>query len=373
VALELRETAGAVENLRLLEDTKSGVHIAFVTGDYSDSSHAPGLLSLGPIFIVPFWVFYSSTEPIDRLSQLKGKRIAVGPIGSGTRYSAERILSKGGVNSETATLLPFAGLEAAGALKDGKVDAAWFNAGPDAPAVQALLTSPSVRLMDFPMTEAFTRIFPDLVRLVLPKGVIEIDPPNPPNDVTLLGTTSKVLIRDDLHPGIVQLLSQTMKEEHGGPGLFQRSGEFPMSTDPGYPMAQVAIDYYKNGPSLLAKYLPFWVAIYTRRTIALLIATLAIVLPVFGFAPRLYGWFVQERLRKLYRRLRIVEQALKGELTVPQAEALQSDLADIDRVASAVPMRHSDLFFIFRHHLDQTRSRLASRLVEARSQTAKLV
>jgi hypothetical protein len=114
-------------------------------------------------------------------------------------------------------------------------------------------------------------------------------------------------------------------------------------------------------------------ATYTRRTIALLIATLAIVLPVFGFAPRLYGWFVQERLRKLYRRLRIVEQALKGELTVPQAEALQSDLADIDRVASAVPMRHSDLFFIFRHHLDQTRSRLASRLIEVRSQTAKLV
>ena len=54
-------------------------------------------------------------------------------------------------------------------------------------------------------------------------------------------------------------------------------------------MAEVAIDYYKNGPSLLAKYLPFWLAIYTRRTISVLIATLAIVLPVFGFAPRLYG------------------------------------------------------------------------------------
>ncbi|MGA9052771.1 MAG: TAXI family TRAP transporter solute-binding subunit [Pseudolabrys sp.] len=134
VAVELRETAGAVENLRLLEDTKAGVDIAFVTGDYSDSRHAPGLLSLGPIFTVPFWVFYSSTEPIDRLSQFKGKRIAVGPIGSGTRYSAERILGKGGVNSGTATLLPFAGLEAVRALKDGKVDAAWFNGGPDAPA-----------------------------------------------------------------------------------------------------------------------------------------------------------------------------------------------------------------------------------------------
>jgi len=123
VKVELRETAGVLENLRLLQDPKSGVHIAFATGDVSDSSNAPGLLSLGPIFTDPFWIFYSSTEPIDRLPQLKGKHIAVGPIGSGARYSAEKILGKGGVNAETATLLPFAGIDAVGALKDGKVDA----------------------------------------------------------------------------------------------------------------------------------------------------------------------------------------------------------------------------------------------------------
>ena len=61
------------------------------------------------------------------------------------------------------------------------------------------------------------------------------------------------------------------------------------------------------------------------------------------------------------------------ELTLPQAKALQSELVDIDRVASAVPMRHPDLFFIFRYHLDQTRSRLASRLAEAQNRKAKSV
>jgi hypothetical protein len=373
VKVELRETAGVLENLRLLQDPKSGVHIAFVTGDVSDSSHALGLLSLGPIFTDPFWIFYSSTEPIDRLSQLKGKRIAVGPIGSGARYSAEKILSKGGVNSETATLLPFAGLDAVSALKDGKVDAVWINGGPDSPAVQALLANPSVRLMDFQLAEAFTRIFPNLVRVVLPKGVFEIDPPNPPNDVTLLGTTSRVLIRNDLHPAIIQLLSQTMKEEHGGQGLLQRSGEFPMSNDPEYPMSQIAVEYYKNGPPLLQKYLPFWMTIYAQRTIAALIATLAILLPVFSFAPRLYIWSIQSHLRNLYRRLRVVEDALHWELTVPQAEALQSELADIDRAASAVSMRNADLLFIFRYHLDRTHSRLAARLAEAQNQKPKSV
>jgi TRAP-type uncharacterized transport system substrate-binding protein len=368
VKVNLRETAGVLENLRLLQDPSSGVAIAFVTGGVSDASHAPNLLSLGLIFNDPFWIFYSSGESLDNLSQLKGKRIAVGPEGSGARYTTERILSKANINSRTATLFPFGGDEAVDALNDGKVDVVLIPGGSDSPAVRALFTNRRVRLMDFSMAEAFTRIFPDLVRLTLPKGAIEIDPPNPPDDVTLLGTTSKVLIRNDLHPAIVQLLARTMKEEHEGPGLFQRAGEFPTSFDPEYPMSQIAIDYYKNGPSLLPKYLPFWMTIYTQRAIAFLVASAAIVFPVFGFAPRLYAWFVQERMRRLYRRLRIVENALQAELTVAQVESLQNELTDLDRATSVVPVRNSDLYFMFRYHLDRTRARL----VEAQNQTAEV-
>ena len=102
-----------------------------------------------------------------------------------------------------------------------------------------------------------------------------------------------------------------------GQGFFSEAGNFHERRSR-ISMAQIAIDYYKDGPSLLPRYLPFWMAIYARRTIALLIATLAIVLPVFGFAPRLYGWFVQERLRKLYRRLRVIEKAMQVGLTVPK-------------------------------------------------------
>src|SRR5262249_12445228 len=110
VDLELRETAGAVENINLLQDPKSEVQIAFVTGGVSDGKRAPGLLSLGTVYNQPFWVFYSSNERLERLSQLKGKRIAVGPEGSATRLSAGKILGKGRVNAETATLLPFGGV-----------------------------------------------------------------------------------------------------------------------------------------------------------------------------------------------------------------------------------------------------------------------
>jgi hypothetical protein len=109
---------------------------------------------------------------------------------------------------------------------------------------------------------------------------------------------------------------------------------------------------------------------YLQRTIALAIAAIAILVPVFRIMPTLYVWLVQQQLRKLYRRLRVVDEALQTELTMPQAEALKDDLADIDRAARSVPMRDSDLLFVFRHHLDRTRSRLAARLEEIPSEVA---
>jgi len=315
-------------------------------------------LSLGDVFVVPAWIFYSSPEPLVGLSQLKGKRIAAGQEGSGVRDIAERILGKANINSKTATLLPLVGNAAVDALDRGDVDAVIITSDPRAPAIEALLSNPRFRLIDFSTAEAFTRIFPYFARLTLRKGVIEIDPPNPSNDVSLLGITAKVIVRGNVHPAIVQILARTLKEEHDGPGLFQRAGEFPKSLDAEFPMSQIAVDYYKNGPSLLQEYLPFWAAIYARRMIALLVAALAIAFPVFSVTPRLYGWLVQDQLRKLYRRLRIVGNAMCMELTAPQVEALESEIAAIDRATRAVPMRNSDLYFVVRYHLDRMRSRL---------------
>jgi TRAP-type uncharacterized transport system substrate-binding protein len=131
VKLELRETGGTEENLSLLQNPSSGVQIAFVYGGISNGESAPGLLSLGIIYRTPFWIFYSSNEPLDRLSQLRGKRIAVGPMGSGVRLIADKVFGTDGVTAATATFLPYTGAAAVDALKDGKVDAVWISSTPD--------------------------------------------------------------------------------------------------------------------------------------------------------------------------------------------------------------------------------------------------
>ena len=172
--------------------------------------------------------------------------------------------------------------------------------------------------MHIPMAEAFTRIFPGLVRLVLPQGVFDIEGNIPPNDVTLLATTNRLLIRDDLHPEIVQLLLRTVSEVHGKQDIFQRTGEFPTQTDPEYSMAASAVDYYKNGPSFLQRHLPLWLGVHVQRAIAVLVAAIAIGIPLLNLAPKLYRWFLDDHMRKLYRHLRTIEEASQTELTTPQ-------------------------------------------------------
>ena len=366
VELALRETSGALENLKLLQDPDSGVAAALVTGGISNGKEVPGVLSLGLIDNNPFWIFYMSKVPLERLSQLKGKRIAVGPQGSGTRFAAERILGKAGINSDTATLLPFGGSAAVDALKEGRVDVVWYNGGPGASAVHELLQNPQVRLMDFPLTDAFTRSFADISRFDLPQGAISVEPTIPPNDVKLIGTNAKVLIRGDLHPEIVYLLLQAMKEVHAGKEIFQNAGEFPNGGDAEYPVASSASDFYKNGPSFLQRHLPLWLNVYVQRAIAVLLTAIAVGLPLFGYAPRLYRWLVEYRLGSIYRSLRLIEGSLQAGIDREEIAALAVELERLDRELNnhRVPMRHSDIFFRVKSDLHLVRMRLEAQRLE---------
>jgi TRAP-type uncharacterized transport system substrate-binding protein len=373
VKLEPRITAGAFENITLLQDKDSGVSAAFVQGGIANSEQVPGLLSLGRINYQIFCIFYRATEVLNDLTELKGKRIAVGPAGTAARAVAEKVLGIGGISSENSTLSPLTGQAAANALYDGKIDATILGLSSDAPILQTLLRDSRVRLMSVTDAEALTRFFPFLVRLILPRGAIDYAKKIPASDIVLFATTNSILVRNDLHPAHISLLAKALEETHNKRGLFQQAGEFPTQTDPEFPMAEGAVNFYKNGPSFLSRYLPFWVVPHVLRLLALLLAGGAIIYPLFNFAPKLYRWFLQDRMRKLYRRLRIVEDASQTELTAPQVVSLQAELENIDRAARILPKRHSDLFFVLEDHITLTRSQLASRLVEVRSQIAKVV
>ena len=215
-----------------------------------------------------------------------------------------------------------------------------------------------------------TRIFPYLVRVVLPRGAVDLARKLPISDTALVATTNVLMARKEVHPAIVDLLAVAISQAHGMPGLFHKVGEFPTETDPEYPISQGARDFYKSGPSFLNRYLPFWMTSYAQRVIAVLVAVIAIVVPVFNYAPKLFLWLIHERVRRLYRRLRIVDNTLLSGPNPSQVQALHSELESIARAANIVPMRSSELFFDLRSHIDRTRTHLAS--ADAQSRAAQV-
>ena len=372
VTLNLRYTDGPLDNIKLIKDQSSGVDVALLFGGLTNSEQSPELISLGRIAFAPVWIFYRSTETLERLTQLKGKRIAVP---AGTRMVVDPILAAHGVNADNTTMLPLASPAAVKALKDGEADVFVKIIELNAPLVQALLRDPTVRLMSVTQAEAITRVYPFLTRLVLPQGVIDFERNIPANDVSLIADTQAVLVRKTLHPELVYLLAQAVAQEHSGAGVFQRAGDFPTQTDPEFPVAQNALDFYKNGPSFLDRYLPFWITNYAKRIIALLATVIVIVLPLFSYAPKLYRWLVEHRLGSMYRRLRVIEASLQKCTSAWEVSALEAELEAVDREIHllGVPMQHSHLFFSIKSHLDDVRAHLGSshtKLVSQRTRAA---
>jgi TRAP-type uncharacterized transport system substrate-binding protein len=362
VELSVRPTDGVTETLRLIADRSSGVDAAFLFGGVSSSTRLPGVVSLGRIGNAPYWIFYRGAEPLDRLTQLKGKRVNIGPA-VGTMIT--QVLAAHGVTAANTTMVSIVGPAGATALKNGEIDVAFLPPIElSAPIAQTLLRDPTVRLMNVIQAEALTRLFPSLNRLVLPQGVVDLEKNIPATDVNLIGSTNVVVVRNDLHPELIYLLAQTLQEVHGGAGIFNRAGEFPTQIDPEFAVAEEAREFYKNGPSFLQRYLPFWMITFTKRMIAVSLTAIAIVIPLLSFGPRLYQWFLQVYMAKLYRRLRLVESDLQFELTAPQVAALHADLKNIDRAARILPMRHSDQFFALRLHVKEIRMGLDQRRVE---------
>jgi TRAP transporter TAXI family solute receptor len=175
ITLDIRETSGSVENIRLLEDRGSGIDLAFVQGGTASAAKTESLVSLASVYFEPLWVFSRTSPGPTDLRALHGRRLAVGPDGSGTRAVALMLLAANGITDTTARLSPLTGTDAVQALRRGAVDTVFLVAGPGSPAVKEMLRTPGIELLGFPRADAYTKHFPFLTKLALPAGGLSLE------------------------------------------------------------------------------------------------------------------------------------------------------------------------------------------------------
>ncbi|MBF0251525.1 MAG: ABC transporter substrate-binding protein, partial [Alphaproteobacteria bacterium] len=71
IELAILETAGSVENIRLLNQAQADV--AFVQGGTGDAAATPDLVSLGSLYFEPLWLFVQDDSGIDSVRALAGR------------------------------------------------------------------------------------------------------------------------------------------------------------------------------------------------------------------------------------------------------------------------------------------------------------
>jgi TRAP transporter TAXI family solute receptor len=359
ITLEVRTSAGSQQNLERVKNGEDD--IAFVQGGIEEAGDGESeLRSLGSVSYEPVWVFYRSDSRINKLYQLSAKRIAVGEEGSGIRGLALQLLEANEIAANSRNLLPVAGLNAAEALQQEKIDAAFIVATQEAPVVQVLLRSPGVRVMSFGQADAYVRRFPFLSKIVLPRGVVDLVRDTPPRDTVLLATTANVIVSDSLHPALVSLLMQAMTEVNGKSGFFQRAGEFPAYKDHSFALSDEAKRYYKSGPPLLQRYLPFWIAVLVERLFVLILPVIILLFPLLKIAPSIYNWRVRSKIFRCYGDLKFLENELRHSYDRSRHADYLSRLAGIedDAYSRNIPLSFSDLFYTLREHINLVRSEL---------------
>jgi uncharacterized protein len=400
VELQLRETTEGFATLQALSDDKTGINAGFVKGGLVGSlqgrlasskakdwraAQIGKWLSVGRLFYEPIWVFTRGDLAVQTLRDLRHRRVLVGLRDGGTRRIITQLLSANGVTASDATLVEEVLSADAEQLHQDKADAAFIIASPDDARIQQLLRVGDIRLMNFKAeAEAYINRWPALGKLVLREGAVEFDPLLPSADITLLTTSVALVVRADMHPALVSLLTHAVIhnpksafDSAGDPILFYQAGEFPSPHDPEFKVSSDALTVYRTGelPLLLRILAPFnkrlglpfsltaFVNAHGAQTILLLIPLLAVILPLIRVVPALYVWSVRRRLLYWYRQLTTLERSLEAPNAAARLGAKQAELERIDAAVSRIrlPIYFADQVYDLRGHIDLVRNRLATR------------
>lgn len=364
ITVQILPSKGSLENLQRLNDPSFHVDIGFVQGGVATGIKVERLVSLGSLFYEPLAIFYRSADPVDRLSQFSGKRLAIGAEGSGTRALALTLLKANGIESGGRTaLLDLSGEDAARALIAHKIDAV-FLTGDSAtpPLMRKLLQTPGIRVFNFVQAEAYTRRFRYLTRLELPMGTLDLGKNSPERTLYLIAPTVELVARENLHPAISDLLIEAAREIHGSATLLQHAGEFPAPLEHEFRISNDAARYYKSGKRFLYRALPFWLASLADRAFVVLVPIVVLLLPGLRLVPSLYQWRVRARIYRWYGALIRLEREGLMNSTPEQPEQMLKQLDEIEKGVNnmKVPVAFADQFYVLREHIRFVRERLSS-------------
>ncbi|MCP3929093.1 MAG: TAXI family TRAP transporter solute-binding subunit [Bacteroidetes bacterium] len=365
--LDIQPTAGSIEVLKLLQSGE--VSLGIVQGGTGKAVPSEGLQSLGSLFYEPIWVFYRKALSVEYLFDLRGKRIAVGEEGSGTRPIAVQLLQDNQVLPDNSSFVGLSSNKAAQQLAAGEIDAAFFVMYPKSDVILELLKNQEIELLSFKRHIAYSSRYSFLTDVKIGEGMIDLEKNIPGEDKTLLAATASLVARHDLHDDIVYLLLNTVIQVHKTGGMLEKKGQFPSTQFVEFPMNQDANHYLEYGPSWLQSIFPLWLTSTLDRLKIMLIPLIAVFLPLLKGAFPLYRWSIRFKIFRWYAILHEIDSEIDGstdletiKAEIQRMKSLQKEL--IEQVY--VPLSYMGEFYGLRMHIQLVLERLYERQKEVK-------
>jgi TRAP transporter TAXI family solute receptor len=176
-------SAGSVENLRRLNSGDADFGIVYAGDMYlarngrltGDDREYHNVHSMAYLYGAPAHLLVLESSGITDVMQLEGKRVAVGPAGSGAAASAQRYFTGIGLwDKFTPEFIGYS--QGASALGDKLIDAMWVFAGyPNSSVIQAAASNPIVLLdlVEAGKKSSFFQDHPYYAEVTIPGGTYQ--------------------------------------------------------------------------------------------------------------------------------------------------------------------------------------------------------
>jgi TRAP transporter TAXI family solute receptor len=361
ITLDIRSSSGSIENYQRLNNQDSEYEVGFIQSGTTSPKETDHLETIAAVSYEPIWVFYRGDATVDRLAQLRGKRIAIGVPGSGLLNVSLVLLADSGITADSTTLLQMDAVKAYQGLENGQLDAAFFIGRPDASMQQTLLNS-DLKLMSFAQADALVQKFPSLSKIIFPRASTSIVNDLPQADVTLLAATALLVSKDTLYPALAYLLLEAARTVHGGEDYFTPLGAFPNLNTEEFPISEESTRYFKSGRPFLQRYLPFWLASFIERRLLILLPFMALLLGLLQALPRMVEARIRNRLVVWYREIKSLEDEIwrSKQPTPDQIAKWRDEIENIDAHASRIriPQRYFQDVYALKQAIRVVRDRI---------------
>jgi uncharacterized protein len=210
--LDVIESPGSVHNVEAIQRSEADIGFAFAdvayvafVGGLGDRSFT-NLRGMAVLQLNPLHLVVRAQSPIRDVSALRGRRVGVGPPGSGTALTAGLVLRAFGIDPEAvhAELLQFN--DASAQLVAGELDAMFVNASYPSDAV-SMAAKAGARLLPIEgaAVDRLRHDYPFLRLTAIPAGTYAAHPA----PVHTIGVDNLLVCRSDLDEDLVYELTKT--------------------------------------------------------------------------------------------------------------------------------------------------------------------